>query len=50
MAPLLRGVLADGLTEPPLIGNNAVFYSVVGAVLLVLLLLVWWFRRARWGG
>lgn len=50
MAPLLRGVLADGPTEPPLIGNNAGFYSVIGMVLLVLLLLVWWLRRARSGG
>jgi hypothetical protein len=48
MALFPRGVLADVLPPgPPLIGNNIVFYSAMGAALLVLLLLILWMRRGR---
>ena len=49
MVPLLHDLVADALPGPspgpPLIGNNIVFYAVVGAALLALLLLVLWARR-----
>jgi LPXTG-motif cell wall-anchored protein len=45
MAPLLRALVADVSPGPPLIGNNIVFYTVLGAALLLLLLLVLWVRR-----
>ena len=51
MAPLLCAALADiapgPLPGPPLVGNNLVFYGVVGVALLALLLLVLWVRRGR---
>jgi hypothetical protein len=48
MAALSRVLLAN-LPPPgsPLIGNNAVFYTVFGGFLLVLLLLILWLRRVR---
>ncbi|HMF13095.1 MAG TPA: LPXTG cell wall anchor domain-containing protein [Gemmataceae bacterium] len=49
MTFLLRHLVADWAPRPapgpPLIGNNIVFYTVLGAALLVLLLLVLWVRR-----
>jgi hypothetical protein len=40
-------LVADGLPGLPLIGNNLVFYSVIGGALLLLLLLILWMRRGR---
>lgn len=45
MTIFLKCLLADTPPGPPLIGNNFVFYSVVGGVLLLLLLGVLWLRR-----
>jgi hypothetical protein len=44
---LLADVLPGPSPGPPLIGNNLVFYSVVGGVLLLVLLLILWLRRGR---
>lgn len=40
-------LLADETPGSPLIGNNLVFYSVVGGGLFLLLLLLLWLRRGR---
>ena len=44
-------LLADAVPGPapgiPLIGNNLVFYSVIGVALLLLLLLILWVRRGQ---
>jgi hypothetical protein len=46
MATLFRGLLADQPPGPPLIGNNLVFYALVGGILLSLLLpMILWLRR-----
>ncbi len=49
MNPFPKGVVADVLPLPgqPLIGNNIVFYTVIGGVLFVVLLLILWMRRSR---
>jgi hypothetical protein len=47
MAALWCVVLANRPPGPPLIGNNAVFYTVFGGLLLVLLLSILWLRRGR---
>jgi hypothetical protein len=47
----LHAVLADvapvPLPGPPLVGNNFVFYGLLGAALLAILLLILWVRRGR---
>jgi hypothetical protein len=51
MVSFLRAGLADiapgPLPGPPLVGNNLVFYTVVGVALVALILLVLWVRRGR---
>jgi hypothetical protein len=47
MTTFLCVLLADLPPGPPLIGNNLVFYAVLGGVLLALLLLILWLRRGR---
>jgi LPXTG-motif cell wall-anchored protein len=47
MASFPRGVLENPPPGSPLIGNNAVFYTVFGGVLLLVLLGILWLRRGR---
>lgn len=47
MASFPPGVLATPHPGAPLIGNNAVFYTVFGGILLAGLLLILWLRRGR---
>ena len=44
---ILANVAPGPLPGAPLIGNNLVFYGVLGAALLAILLLVLWVRRGR---
>lgn len=44
---LLADVAPGPLPGIPLIGNNIVFYSLVGGALLLLLLVILWVRRGR---